>query len=286
MPKKLDLVGQTFGRLTVESKIGSVSIGQGRWAIAWNCACECGSVVAVPSNRLRTGKTRSCGCLLRDFTRELARGHKRTTRQVNLSGNRYGRLTAIEPTDRRAGSSIVWKCACDCGTEVFAPSTGLRSGDNTSCGCGRAARATKHGGATPNNWSPEYVVWTGMLERCLNPNHHAFPRYGGRGITICDQWRDDFAAFRRDMGPRPRRATIDRIDNDLGYEPGNCRWATYKEQARNKSNNHRLTIGGDTLTIAEWSERSGISQRRILARIRRGWDPSRAILEALHAETS
>jgi hypothetical protein len=117
----------------------------------------------------------------------------------------------------------------------------------------------------------ERKTWENMLARCYDAAHKSFPRYGGRGITVCDQWRDSFETFVRDMGRREPGMTLDRKDSDLPYSPDNCRWATRKAQANNRSNNKRVDIDGTTRTVAEWCERAGISQSVAHARIYRGW---------------
>jgi hypothetical protein len=119
----------------------------------------------------------------------------------------------------------------------------------------------------------------GMLERCSRTNHPAFHRYGGRGITVCQRWRESFWAFVEDMGERPAGASIERIDNDKGYEPGNCKWATSKEQQRNRCNNRRIEFNGQTRTMAEWSEVTGIKLSALKNRLgsRLKWSPERAL---------
>ncbi len=123
-----------------------------------------------------------------------------------------------------------------------------------------------------------------MVQRCHNPKNHAYSRYGGRGIEVCQRWRDSFVDFMADVGPRPSLAhEIDRIDNEKGYAPGNVRWATSKQQGRNRSTNHRITALGETLCIVEWSERTGLSKETIRQRLKRGWSPERAVTAPLGA---
>lgn len=120
--------------------------------------------------------------------------------------------------------------------------------------------------------SPEYTAWAGMLQRCRNPKNAAYPDYGGRGITVCDAWRDSFEAFYADLGPRPSaRHSIDRIDNDGNYEPGNCRWATAKEQNRNTRRARLLTFDGRTQLLSDWGAELGVHPEAIRGRLRRGW---------------
>ena len=131
-----------------------------------------------------------------------------------------------------------WYCRCGCGVRSLVSSTNLVSTKTQSCGCLHrevtAAQSTKHGYAARGRHHPLYEVWWTMIERCQNPHVRSYPNYGGRAITVCARWRRDFAAFLADMGERPAGTSIDRINNDGDYEPGNCRWATPKEQAANK----------------------------------------------------
>jgi hypothetical protein len=116
-----------------------------------------------------------------------------------------------------------------------------------------------------------FRAWESMFWRCDNPEHEAYGRYGGRGITICQQWRDSFLSFLEDMGDPPKGLTLDRIDNDGNYEPGNCRWATRTQQQRNRTKNRRLTLHGVTLCVAEWAEKLGVKRDVLYDRLRRDW---------------
>jgi hypothetical protein len=159
----------------------------------------------------------------------------------NRAGERYGYLTVIERA-HRIGKVLFWKCRCDCGTEKAIRYGNLANGSVTSCGCRRLAATiatgkanTKHGHARLNLRTPEYRTWRGMRQRCLDPNHNYFHRYGGRGIRICKRW-DSFSVFLADMGKRPKNKTLDRHPNPDGdYKPSNCRWATRKQQRKNRS---------------------------------------------------
>jgi hypothetical protein len=192
-------------------------------------------------------------------------------------GQKFGRLT-VRAQDMIAKRRIWW-CDCECGGTTRADGHALVTGRYLSCGCIRR----KHGhavGANPH-CSPEYSSWSAMLARCENPKHPAFKHYGGRGITICKRWRASFESFASDMGPRPSvRHSLDRFPNgDGNYEPGNCRWATTTEQARNRSSNHHIVAHGRTMTMSEWSALHGVPSTTIRWRILNGWPPDRAVTE-------
>lgn len=154
-----------------------------------------------------------------------------------MVGETFGRLTVVEFAGyvRRSGARYrQWRCRCLCGNESVALTGSLTSGNTQSCGCRKrdeaAARLTRHGG----KHTPEYAVWNGMRKRCENPRNAKYADYGGRGIKVCDRWRD-FAVFMSDMGPRPSpKHSIDRRDNNRGYEPENCAWVLRDEQNRNQ----------------------------------------------------
>lgn len=125
---------------------------------------------------------------------------------------------------------------------------------------------------------PEYNSWSAMIRRCESPNSNEYHRYGARGIAVCDRWRRSFLDFLSDVGPRPSKShSIDRTDNNIGYEPGNIRWATKKEQARNRRTSRMVDIEGVTKTLAEWSEISGINAMTIKDRLNYGWPSKRAV---------
>ena len=166
---------------------------------------------------------------------------------LDLTGHRFGRLSVLARGTDTAKGKVRWLCACECGRRTETLRSNLLSGHTRSCGCvseelssarGRE-QLTKHGHAPANGSSREYVSWERAKSRCFNPNSHAYASYGGRGIGMSEEWRRSFDAFLRDMGSRPAGTTLDRIDNDRGYEPGNCRWATPTQQANNRRDAQR-----------------------------------------------
>ncbi len=180
-----------------------------------------------------------------------------------LDSDRYGRLAVLESV--KGG----WLCRCDCGNAVTVTGSHLREGRVVSCGCYHAERQRevprKHG----MKGAPGYDSWVDMRQRCTNPNSQDWPNYGGRGIRVCAAW-DDFAQFIRDMGvPEPGRS-IERNDVNGDYEPGNCRWATKLEQARNTRRTRFITLDGETKPLTEWCEERGVPYWTAHARLRRG----------------
>lgn len=198
---------------------------------------------------------------------------------VDLTGKIVGNLKVVKrhPENGASGKPI-WVCDCRCGkTGVLVLSVNLQSGKSQSCGCGKAeaniARST-HG----MSQSPEYRTWIEIRKRCYNEKHEHYARYGGRGITVCDEWQE-FENFFHDMGRRPSPAhTIDRIKNELGYSKENCRWATRVEQANNRSSNRFYEHGGQSKTLAEWSRELGLNPNTVWRRIhRQGWTIDEAL---------
>ena len=204
------------------------------------------------------------------------------TKANDLTGRKYGRLTAVSRAKNTEHGRAQWLCRCDCGGERIAQAAYLNRGSTRSCGClgieqRKSAAQSQCHDAAKRQHPREYSSWANMLARCYDKRRDDFKWYGGIGIVVCARWRDSFSAFLADMGPRPFGMTLDRRVTSADYSPDNCRWATATEQANNRRDNHRITIDGVTRTIAEWSRQTGVGEKVISARICRGWDARRAV---------
>lgn len=195
------------------------------------------------------------------------------TNSLELFGLRVNNLTVIEKTDKRSGPSVLWRCHCVCGrTDFLVRANTLKAGNIKSCGCKTneiisAARKT-HGHSKTER---TYQIWRHMRERCEKKHHKSYSSYGGRGITVCQRWAK-YENFLADMGLIPINMTLGRIDNNLGYSKGNCRYETFKEQANNRRNSVFITFDGKTLTLSQWAEVFNIGHDTLSRRISSGWN--------------
>lgn len=185
----------------------------------------------------------------------------------NLVGNTYGRLRVMSLSHIDDKHNTVWNCVCECGTCIKVLGYHLKSGHTLSCGCLRKDKITKHGLCR----TKLHNVWNSMLDRTTNKNSKYYYLYGGRGIGVCDEWKD-FTSFSRwaYSNGYKQGLSIERINNDVGYCPENCRWATMKEQSRNRRTNRFITINGTTLTVTEWIKAAGTHAGTFYARLRKG----------------
>lgn len=195
-------------------------------------------------------------------------------KQSCTTGQVFGRLTVVAPGPNKIQSSGAQHstsiCSCSCGNRVIIRNADLRSGKNKSCGC--LNHKILHGFARRGfARSKTYDSWKGMLRRCYNPAERRFKDYGGRGIIVCQRWRNSLENFISDMGNQPAGKTLERIDNSLGYFPDNCRWATRKEQARNRRGNRILTVRGVTGCLSALCEQFHFARYVVDTRLRRGW---------------
>ena len=178
---------------------------------------------------------------------------------LDLTGKRFGRWTVLKRYTKLGYTPIRWECLCDCGNKKIVQGCNIKAGKSTSCGCLQAeimSKRAKHG-CSRNGKTPEYRTWKAMHTRCYNKKQISYSRYGGRGITICDRW-SDFKNFLEDMGVKPNGTSIERIDNNKGYCPENCKWATDEEQRSNKSGSRYFKIDDTVLNLKGWSLLCGI----------------------------
>lgn len=262
MSRFIDLSGQPFSRLTVLS-----FIGRSRRHSLWLCQCVCGNQAQVTSNHLRTGHTQSCGCLHQDIR------HKRL---INLLGKRFERLTVLLYVGENIFGKVEWFCQCDCGNTTTTTGDRLRRKEARSCGC-LATEAKKKAGARRKVYgltqTKAFRAWYGMQQRCSNPWDK---NYGGRGITICERWKDP-ANFFVDMGEPAPGLTLERLDNNGPYAPENCVWADVRTQSRNRRSNQIITAFGKTQLLVDWENETGISRHKIQQRLAGGESPENAL---------
>ena len=184
----------------------------------------------------------------------------------DISGERFGRLTAVKPVSKKGNGITLWLCKCDCGSEHITTITCLTTGDCKSCGCLKheISKEVKHGQANTRI----YHIWQNMKSRCRNKNNPRYKDYGKRGIDYCEEWEkfENFYEWAISQG-YSKELTIDRIDNDGNYEPSNCRWATTREQQYNKRTTHFVTFKGETKSMAEWAKTKNMSLQTLAARL-------------------
>lgn len=262
-----NLCGRVFNHLLVIQQADDYINSKGWHTRQWTCKCDCGNSTTVREDQLKSGHTKSCGCIV----------------YKDITGKTFGRLHVIERTEKRTnGKGVIWLCECECGNVAYVSAAMLLSGNTKSCGCLQRdvtiQRSTKHGFAPDGNVERLYKTWQSMKQRCTNPKNTEYQNYGGRGITICEEWLNSYLKFREwayangynENAPH-LQCTIDRIDNNKGYSPDNCRWVDMKTQSNNKSTNHYITYNNETHTLAEWERLTGISRSVITCRIKRGW---------------
>lgn len=203
-------------------------------------------------------------------------GRHAAKNRIDITGLRYGRLVAVRCLGA-APSGARWECRCDCGGVAVVVSLKLRRGLTASCGCLQREKTSAANRTHGRRRTAEYRIWHHLRQRCQNPSDAAFADYGGRGIAVCERW-SDFANFLADMGLRPSgRHTLDRRDNDGPYSKYNCRWATKKQQARNRRSNKIVVYQGQRMSLAEACSLRGVKYSIVNSRLHRGWSFRRAM---------
>lgn len=256
-----DYTGRVFNQWTI---IG-IDLDSDPAKLKWLCQCKCGTVASRYISAIKDGKSKSCGCL--------------SERTPDLVGQRFGRLQVLEMHRvSEPKSKIFWTCKCDCGNEVDVETVNLVHGSTKSCGCYRrdymAKVACRHGYGRERI----YKNFLNMHQRCENPNDNQFARYGARGITVCDQWKDFVVFYDWAISNGYQCGlTLDRIDVNGPYAPWNCRWATAFQQGNNRRNTIYITLNGVTKTISEWALTLDIPRQRIYIRHKRGLPPEQIL---------
>lgn len=264
MGKSIDLTGKRYGKLTVIEKTDA---RDSAGCIMWKCRCDCGNEKKYSTNSLNRGLVTSCGC--------------GQIKLEDLTGKRFGRLTVVE-LDKYSPKShgTRWLCKCDCGKQKTVLASCLKRGLTTSCGCfsseQKSKRTKTHGFG---NRDRLYRIWSNMKSRCYSQADRNFKRYGARGIDICQEWRTDFLKFQEwaVANGYQDRLSIDRIDNNMGYSPDNCRWTDTITQNNNRRTNVHITYCGETHTTAEWSKITGIKPATLVSRKAHGWSDEECI---------
>ena len=191
------------------------------------------------------------------------------TKVLNLTNKKFGRLTVEKRVENDNNGGARWLCRCDCGKQTIVRSYPLTKGAIKSCGCIKKEMLSNRVGAHHKSMTRLYSVWAGMKQRCFNSNNKNYNRYKGRGITMCDEWKNNFVSFYNwaiENGYK-ENLTIERIDNNGNYEPANCKWNSRKEQANNTSRNHFVCFNSETHTISEWSKKTGIKYSVLQSRL-------------------
>lgn len=271
MADLLDLSGQRFGRLTVIKKGKNHITSGGHNITTWLCKCDCGNEVQVASQKLRKGHTTSCGCQKKE---------NKGSHFEDLTGKRFNRLTVIRfiPQPERTTRQYDWWCRCDCGNEIKACASKLKSGAQQSCGCLKEEMKPRLGDITRKyKYSNKrlYSVYQAMITRCTDSTSKRYKQYGERGIKVCKEWLDNYDCFAEwalnngyDVNAEHGECTIDRINVNGDYEPSNCRWISNQKQQCNRSNNVFLEYRGKRQTMKEWANELGISYSTLRQGIR------------------
>lgn len=262
--RKNDLVGKKIGKLKIMKRLPMK-----KSYVEYECLCDCGNtIIKAHSNLVSTVGEKCCS-------------NCKTPKVEDISGKRFGRLTAIKYIGKSKGKQTLWECKCDCGNIAIVHHQNLKSGHTSSCGCYNSEVASEREKEHGQSGTRLYNIWHDMIYRCYNGNHRSYKDYGGKGIIVCNEWKDDFEAFRNwaiENGYK-ENLSIDRIDSDKNYCPENCRWATDIQQANNTSRNLIFTVDGYTDTLANLCRKYNIPYTLAHSRIYRNWDIKKALTE-------
>ncbi len=209
-------------------------------------------------------------------------------KKLDLTGERYGKLVVLRENGKDEQGKIMYLCKCDCGAYITVRAYSLRNGDCKSCGCLRSELSSKRNKTHGYSQEKLYKVWLNMKDRCYNPENKAYARYGQRGIKVCEEWKNNYEAFKDFMISQgydeyglSYENTVDRIDNDGDYCPENCRVVTMREQSLNKSNNHYITYNLKKTTVTEAANENGLDNHTVFNRLNKGWSMDKALHQPL-----
>lgn len=262
---KNNLTGQKFGKLTVVKYSHSTKSG-----VYYLCQCECGNTKTVRAGHLINGDTTSCGCAKKD----------RVYNRINdLTGKKFGKLTVLSYAFSDKHRVSHYLCECECGNKKIISGQSLSKGLTKSCGCIKKSKKSdnklkKRDRSKWASYDRIYRIWYAIKYRCYYQNSTIYKKYGAKGITMCEEWKNDFQCFKQwalENGYK-ENLTIDRIDNSKGYSPDNCRFVDYYVQNNNRNTVHKITINNETHSISEWARIYNIPRSTIYHRLDRGWD--------------
>ncbi len=264
----IDLTGRRFGKLLVLGRAERDSRGRTRYL----CKCDCGNETIVQSSYLKLGDTKSCGCLK----------HQVNWRFDNLTGQTFGKLYVVKRVENDAQGTVQYLCRCECGNEKIVRANHLKRGAVRSCGCLASALTSQRNTTHNKTGTRLYRIWRGIKVRCYDAHHKDFRDYGAKGVTICDEWRDDFQAFYdwAMANGYEENLSIDRIDNSKGYSPDNCRWADNIQQANNKTTNYYVVYKNERLTLSELARKYHLNYTVLGKAIRAGKSLEEAVRRA------
>jgi len=254
-------IGDKINELTVIEETDRKQ-GQKRF----KCRCSCGNITIKYETKLKSGVSISCGC--KKVEQLIENNKKKAAANLDeLLGKTFNQLTIIEEAERINGKRQV-KCLCSCGSIKSYDAYKVKSGDTKSCGCAKSQQLQETKTIHNGRHTRLYSKWSGMKRRCYNQNDSHYPDYGGRGITICDEWKDDFATFRKwaYLNGYDDSLTIERIDVNKGYSPSNCKWIPFSDQGANKSTTVRMIYKGEVRSVSEISKLENMNHKTITSR--------------------
>lgn len=274
--------GDKYGMLTFLYFHERKSSGKNLWLVK----CDCGVEKIVVGRDVISGHTKSCGC----STSEMRQVNRKDTYTRNgkiftrhKSGDRHGMFVLLYLARKETGTSK-WMVRCDCGNEKTLSIRDIVNGHTRSCGCATVSLRNQSRKTHKMSHTKEFRTWCHIIERCRNPNCSNYKNYGGRGISVCDRWLESFENFYEDMGNCPNGLSLDRINNNGNYEPGNCRWATNLVQAQNKRNVRKVILQGKNVTVFQAERILGLGSDALDGRARRSKRSLQEICDELAAE--